>query len=215
MVKYLRFSVILSVLLIIGCVPTGTHYSIREIPHDSIEAIANGQPIPGSFRLIKGHKAWIYLRDKICPCSGRRILTLSISGLNDRGIAGTEKFNYVSSVYNVDYQNETCKPFLEVNNTISDVLASYSQSQNRLELIWEAEKALGPVECDPIRAKILVDKAKQVAVDEGNLVLFDRYKKAQEKFLSRQSVEIKWEDIKKLEVRLTHIDWDIFLDGCC
>ena len=34
-------------------------------------------------------------------------------------------------------------------------------------MIWEARAALGPLECDPVRAKTLADKAKQLARNEG------------------------------------------------
>jgi len=137
------------------------------ITSESIENIVRDQFVPVKVRQIKGETIVIFLKEDVCPCVEYIELRMKVSEVNSRGIKGYEK--HFSSRYIVD--SEQCKTFATANDIIIEAEKSSRNWPNffppSYNLIWEAQRALGPPECDSIRAKILAEKAKQLAEDEG------------------------------------------------
>jgi hypothetical protein len=179
----LFISISICTLLLNGCiifpVPAGISDTSRIITSESIKtAVAVGsrdQSVPERIRIFKGNMIVISFKNDVCPCVGKRYLSMKVSEVDSKGVKGYEKVADGITDYGswVDRQVDPalCKTFATAYEIIaeaenSSILGSnfYPPSYN---LIWEAQQAMNPLECDSIRAKILAEKAKQIAEDEG------------------------------------------------
>jgi hypothetical protein len=176
----ISFFISICVLSINGCVfpapkDTDAYETAWYIDSDSIDAIVRDQIVPGKIRQIKGKTIDISFKNDICPCVGKIELSMRVSEVNSRGVKGYEKHSYHSRYFGewIDpvVDSEQCKTFAIASDIIIGAEDSSIMGPNfflpSYNLIWEAQRALGPPECDSIRAKILAEKAKQIAEDEG------------------------------------------------
>jgi len=99
---------------------------------------------------------------------------MEVSEVNSRAVKGYEKYSAHTDYFKWDnpvVDSALCKTFASTMEVLFEVEDSSYGPQviflPSLELVWEARRALGPLECDIIRAKILAKKAKQIAEDEG------------------------------------------------
>jgi hypothetical protein len=182
------FFISLCVLSINGCffvvpVPSGKMSDTKIddakwfVSSESIENIVRDQNVPGKIRRIKGETIDIIFKDDFCACSGKGQLRMSVSEVDTRGVKGNEELfgptlrEGISYLVDNDEYQKICKPFVAAQKAIFGAIPSSGNGQyyytESYELIWEAERALRPTECDPVRARILAEKAKQIAEDEG------------------------------------------------
>jgi hypothetical protein len=181
----ISFFISICVLSINGCiiapVPVGKVSDTKIydakwfVNSESIENIVREQSVPGRIRQIKGETIGIFFKEDVCPCVENIELRMKVSEVNARGIKGYEKHSFNSLYYgawlHLVVDSALCETFATANETIIGAEKSSRNSPNffppSYNLIWEAQRALGPPECDSIRAKILAEKAKQIAEDEG------------------------------------------------
>ena len=159
------------------------------IDAEQIQKIRIGQYLPARVKTIKGKTIEIDFRNEVCSCSKKRKLTVSVLEVGIPGLKGMEVSSGVDvggvrrAFYDLpnegDYDTQ-CKSFVVAEESIgeavklSDNRYSYYTDESggyffldSYKLIWEAERAIGPLECDPVRSKILSDKAKDLALGEG------------------------------------------------
>jgi hypothetical protein len=74
-----------------------------------------------------------------------------------------------------DLYGDACSSFAEAEEAIANAESSSENYEDfyldGFNLIWEARIALEPQECDPVKAKVLADKASQLAQTEGTKAL--------------------------------------------
>jgi len=126
--------------------------------------------IPDEIRDIEGKSSVeIYLKDDFCACSKQRLPSVSVSLVSKTGLSGHQ--NRLINLWVEDEYDDACSSFAEADEAITD---AESLSENfkycyldGFSLIWEAQAALDPLECDPVKAKILANKAKLLARTVG------------------------------------------------
>jgi len=174
------FFISISVLSINGCyfgpVPEDISDTTWTINSELIEKIVRDQSVPGRISRIKGKTIVIHFKNDICPCVKNRLLRIRVSEANSKVVKGYEKHPDRASFYGVHIVDSAlCQTFATANEVIFGAELSSKNPPNffppSYNLIWEAQRALGPPECDSIRAKILAEKAKQIAEDEGAKLL--------------------------------------------
>ena len=152
------------------------------IDSETIEPIVRGQSIPREIQKLKGDKVSITFKEDLCICNGNRNLKLSVSEINTTGLQGFEFLSGRIGMYGNWYWNssvenlqKTCATFSDASNAINDARRLSKRGDyyfpDSFELIWEAERALGPLECDPVQSMVLAEKAKEIAIEEGAKIL--------------------------------------------
>lgn len=171
-----------------GCIivpfPKEINDTARTITSESIKtAVAVGsrdQSVPERLGIFTGNRIVISFKNEVCPCVEKRPLSMKVSEVNAKGVKGDEKIpndraRYYTSYDGIAVDSAICKTFATAIELIIEAEDSSRNSLNffppSYDLIWEAQRALSPLECDSIRAKILAEKAKQVAEDEGATAL--------------------------------------------
>lgn len=180
-------SISISILLMNGCIIAPLPEKIRDVPQiinsESVENIARDHSDSGSINQIKDKRIFITFKNDVCPCSSRRDIRMKVTEVDSMRVKGYEKttgseLRIPTMTYDEvkkALSKQECKTTVIGEEAISAARNSskrgryfYPPSYN---LIWAAETAIGPPECDGVRAKILADKAKQVAEEEGAKVL--------------------------------------------
>jgi hypothetical protein len=194
--KFSFFALGLLTAFLIGCFPvvipevTETTWTIDS---ETIEPIVSGQPIPKRIRWLKGDKINVTFKEDLCMCNGIRNLNLSVSEVNTNGLQGYRFLSGRIGMYGNWYWNssvgdlnwywnssvedfeKTCAPFIDASNAIKDARRLSKRGDyyflDSFELSWEAERVLGPLECDPVRSLTLAEKARELAIEEGAKIL--------------------------------------------
>lgn len=165
-----------------GCVivPQDIYDTTWTIDSGSFETIFLKQSLRNKKFHLKDRKVDIYLKDHVCPCSNIKVLRMKVSEFNIDNIRGDESQHYILPIYGISNPDAgdfpvMCKTYWEAKKAIYDASVPSKRGHfiytPSFELIWEADRAIRPPECDPVRAKILAEKSKQIAEDEGRIAL--------------------------------------------
>lgn len=201
------FSVVLVSLFMSGCcVPAPSDYRVSNavIDSDLIDSIVSDKAIPVNERSIPdeildlefygkaGSVDIIRFKDDLCSCSKRRFSLLSVSSVNQKGLNGyvrRPKIYFPPRRNNNENENE-CGVFQEAEKALKGAINSSQNAEyfylDAFNLIWEAGIALEPLECDPVKAKVLANKAQLLTNTVGVKLLSNDNKALQKDGVDRR-----------------------------
>jgi hypothetical protein len=156
-----------------GCIPVplpddiGTRHTYTTLDLSAIESNVKDQSVTDKLRRIEGRVIDAYLRDNVCPCSRARVVKMKVSEVDNKKLHGYKR---PGTGWTPDYESDpsvSCESFISAKTARSEAERLSKRGSlyflPSLQLIFESERALSPLECDPIRAKTLADKAIQLA----------------------------------------------------
>ena len=180
--KYILF-VTIFVLTTSGCClpfPGDTVIINTPISPELMNSIVSDQTIPVSERFIPydirniegSSDVKVTFKDDFCACSKQRELRMSVSLVSKTGLSGHQNTTGFGKYRpDNDEYGDVCSSFVVAFEAITDAIyISLNRTYFYLDsfnLIWEARAALEPLECDPVKAKILANKAKLLARTVG------------------------------------------------